>query len=410
MNMDADIAARLAPHLSREKCREHLVALVRVPSPQTALLEAEPALRRFIEAAVEPRIKALGAETCRYDGMGNLIAAFGAGEGPSLMFLAHAMNHPPTTMPDPYGGQVLDGTPFGVPGEVVRGRGASEQKSTLAAMLHALEAVIASGLPLAGRLHFVCCVSGETGKVDAIRNVVEVEGVRPDIAFVYGNGLKLQLGNRGRIDMQIVVNGLPCHSSRPQEGCNAITGALEVARRLVSEIPLDREHPHLGRAALTINGLRSFPEATHTLQGRCEIAVDRRLLPGEDPDAAAADIERVAMSVDGLRDPASGRPFGVEVTRGAYMYPSLVGAEAPAVRALTHACRAMLGVEPEPFYAQSAFDQGYLNHVGISTVNFGPGEQALAHTDNDMASVGKTFDAARVLAFLAARHLQPPPK
>ena len=179
MSTDDDIKARLVPHLSRETCREHLVALVRVPSPQTALLEAEPALRRFIEAAVAPRIQALGADMCRTDGIGNLIAAFGGGEGPSLMFLAHAMNHPPTTMPDPYGGQVLDGTPFGVPGEVVRGRGASEQKGTLAAMLHALEALVASRLPLVGRLHFVCCVSGETGKVDAIRNVVEVEGVRP---------------------------------------------------------------------------------------------------------------------------------------------------------------------------------------------------------------------------------------
>jgi succinyl-diaminopimelate desuccinylase len=407
MSDDARLASQLAPHLSRERCRERLVALVQVPSPQTALLEAEPALRRFIETAVEPQIRALGANACRYDSMGNLIASFGVEQGPSLMFLAHAMNHPPTSMANPYGGEIQDGTPFGLPGEVVRGRGASEQKGTLAAMLHALEALVASEVPLAGKLYFVCCVSGETGKLDAIRNVVEVENVQPDIALLYGNGLKLQLGNRGRIDMHIVVNGVACHSSRPHEGCNAITGALEIVRRLLTEIDLDRAHPHLGRAALTINGIRSFPDATHTLQGRCEIAVDRRLLPGEDPDEAAAEIERVAMSVDGTCDPVSGRPFAVEVTKGPFMYPSLVGSDAPAVQALSHACKVMLGREPEPFYAQSAFDQGYLNHVGISTVNFGPGEQALAHTESDVASVDKTFDAARVFAFLAAHHLQP---
>jgi len=65
----------------------------------------------------------------------------------------------------------------------------------------------------------------------------------------------------------------------------------------------------------------------------------------------------------------------------------------------------MLGYEPEAMYAQSAFDQGYLNHVGISTVNFGPGEQSFAHTDNDVASVERTFDTARVLAFLIAEKL-----
>ena len=56
-------------------------------------------------------------------------------------------------------------------------------------------------------------------------------------------------------------------------------------------------------------------------------------------------------------------------------------------------------------YGQSAFDQGYLNHVGISTVNFGSGEQAFAHTDDDIASVERTFDAARVYAWLVADYL-----
>jgi acetylornithine deacetylase len=65
----------------------------------------------------------------------------------------------------------------------------------------------------------------------------------------------------------------------------------------------------------------------------------------------------------------------------------------------------MLGEEPEPYYAQSAFDQGYLNHVGIPTANYGPGEQSLAHTANDVASVHRTFEAARVYAFLVADYL-----
>ena len=56
---------------------------------------------------------------------------------------------------------------------------------------------------------------------------------------------------------------------------------------------------------------------------------------------------------------------------------------------------------------QSAHDQGYLNAVGISTANFGSGEQAFAHTDLDMASVDKTFDAAKVYAWMIASYLGP---
>jgi succinyl-diaminopimelate desuccinylase len=155
--------------------------------------------------------------------MSNLIATFGASNrGRSLMLIAHAMNHAPGSMQDPYGGAVIDGTTFGIPGEVVRGRGASEQKGTLAAMLHALDVVHEAGIELAGQISFVCCVSGETGRLDAIRNVIEVENVRGDMAFLYGNWLKLQLGNRGRIDMHLTVHGQSCHSSRPHEGCNEL--------------------------------------------------------------------------------------------------------------------------------------------------------------------------------------------
>ena len=377
-----------------------------MPSPQTELLEDEPQLREFMKAALMPRMKALGMSNVRLDAMGNLIAEKGNGKsGRSMMLVTHAMNQPPNTMPDPYGGKVIDATKHGLPGEAVLGKGASEQKGTMAAMLHAIEAVRAADLPIEGRLFFICCVSGETGKHDAIRNVVEKEGVRADVAFVYGNSLKLQLGNRGRVDVKVIVRGTASHSSRPNDGANAVTGATEVLRRLAAEIPNNRKHPQLGTAWLTCNRIESFPKSTHTLQDRCEIGLDRRLLPGEDADAAVAEIARVAGAVDGWKDPLSGNPLRVEVEKGAVMYPSLVTEESPVVRLLKAGCEAMLGEAPETFYGQSAHDQGYLNAAGIPTANFGSGEQAFAHTDLDMASVDKTFDAAKVYAWMIASYL-----
>ena len=59
----------------------------------------------------------------------------------------------------------------------------------------------------------------------------------------------------------------------------------------------------------------------------------------------------------------------------------------------------MTGAAPETIYNPSAFDQGYLNHVGIECCNHGPGKHQFAHTDLDMASVDRAFDAARVFAF-----------
>jgi acetylornithine deacetylase/succinyl-diaminopimelate desuccinylase-like protein len=398
---EADIKTLLEAVISRGRAKELLVELVKVPSPQTELLEDEPLLKAFIKSAVEPRLRAMSFADIRYDRMGNLIATYGAGtSGKSLMLIGNAMNQPASTMPNPYDGDVVDGAKYGLPGECVMGKGASEQKANLAAMLHAMETVIASKVAIAGKLIFTCCLSGETGKHDAIKSVVEGAGVRADMAVLGGTGLTVTLGNRGRIDVFVTVKGSPCHSSRPWDGVNAITGASEAIRRLLDKVKLDKNHPQLGAQTLTVNHIRSFPDSTHTVQERCEFTLDRRLLPGEDPNEAFAEIERVAKEVEQIKDPVSGKPYGVEVRLGPFMYPSLVTTDSNVVRAILRASEIMLGAPAETYYSPAAFDQGYLNHVGIETANYGAGEHQYAHTDHDMASVERTVDSAKVYAFM----------
>jgi acetylornithine deacetylase/succinyl-diaminopimelate desuccinylase-like protein len=369
-----------------------------VPSPLTELLEAEPKLREFIDKTIEPRLRQWGVSDIRRDGMGNLLATHGrAVSGRSIMLVTNAMNQPAATMPNPYGGEVRDGSAYGLPGEVVLGKGLSEQKAPLAAILLALSSIVASKAPIAGQIVFLCCVSGETGRHDAIRSIIETTGVRAEMALLNGTGNRISLGNRGRVDMTIVVHGSPGHSSRPGSACNAVTGAMEVIRRL-AELRFAASHPALGAPTLAVNRIRSFPDSTHTIQDRCEIGIDRRLMPGEDPDAAVADVAAIAASVDGMKDRASGKPWRVEVIKGPMMYPSLVDENSAMVRSLAAASRTALGVAPPLFHQTNAFDQGYLNHIGIEACTYGPGEEKYAHTDLDMASVDRTRDAAKVIA------------
>lgn len=402
----AVLPAAILDFVTEERCKSVLVELARVPSPQTDLLEAEPQLKVFIATAVEPRLRAMGFEDIRRDAMGNLIAEIGEkASGRSLMLISNAMNQPQSTMVNAYVGDVRDGAAYGLPGEVVLGKGVSEQKAVMAAMLVAVEALIRAGVPIRGRLVFLCCLSGETGRHDAIRSVVEGAGVRTDIAILGGQSLRLSLGNRGRIDVWIRVNGRPAHSSKPHEGCDAVTGAIEVIRRLREQVDLSREHPKLGRATMAVTHLRSFPDSTHTIQDRVDITVDRRLLPGDDPQACFDEIARIARSIEAERDTASGLGWTVDVELGPFMYPSLVDPEGRAVRLIVDSMVDVTGREPERYYSFSAFDQGYLNHVGIECVNFGPAEYAFAHTDDDLASVERTRDAALIYARAIMRYL-----
>jgi acetylornithine deacetylase len=184
---DREALREVLARITAERIKSVLIELARIPSPLTELLEAEPQLRRFIDSAVEPRLRQMGIADIRRDRMGNLLATLGRGEsGRSLMLVTNAMNQPPATMPNPYGGEVRAGAPYGLPGEVVLGKGLSEQKAPLAAILVTLEAISASTLDLKGELLFLCCVSGETGRHDAIASIIEATGARADMAHQPG--------------------------------------------------------------------------------------------------------------------------------------------------------------------------------------------------------------------------------
>ena len=402
----ADYKDRIDAAVDYHAVKDMMIKLVQTPSPQTELMEAEPQILAFIKNVVEPELRAMGVDNISYDGMGNLIARYGkGGSGKKLMMVTHAMNAAAATMPDPYAGTIVDGTEYGLPGQAVKARGICEQKAGMAALLMALGTIIELGYDLEGELIFTTLTSGETGRHDAITSVVEGEGVTADYALLDGDGLRIRLGNRGRVDMFITVYGEPSHSGSPFAGCNAITGARCVMDKIITEATLPQPHPDLGACTLTFVHVRSFPDATHTVQERCEITVDRRLLPGEDPDEVFEEISAIAKSVESMADPVSGKSWRVECAKGPFMYPHLVAEDSEIVRMISDASAAILGYRPETHYGHSAFDQGYLNHVGIQTANYGPGQDQFAHTDDDMASIDRTVDGTKVFALIACDYL-----
>jgi acetylornithine deacetylase/succinyl-diaminopimelate desuccinylase-like protein len=87
------------------------------------------------------------------------------------------------------------------------------------------------------------------------------------------------------------------------------------------------------------------------------------------------------------------------------MYPHLVTATSDVVTAVMQASQAVLGVSPETFYQTNAFDQGYLQHIGIESCTYGSGEDKYAHTDLDMASVDRTRDASKIYAAMILQRL-----
>ncbi|MGH7825863.1 MAG: M20 family metallopeptidase [Candidatus Binatia bacterium] len=392
--MDAQIAKKLIEHhLRYDEVKRLLITLVQHASPQTELLEKEPQVLALIRDVIKPELEGAGLHPS-IDAMGNLIVRVkGQGQRDRLMLVGYAMNAAPSTMQNPYSGEIVDGEPYKLEGECVWGRGSCEQKGSLAAMVAALKFVGTNRVDLPADLYFVVSTAGETGRHDSLAYVLDHGNPGIDWCIIDGPA-EIQLGNKGRVDVLVTVRGKQAHSSRPWEGINAIEGAMKVLERLrpLMPYPEQKAHAELGKVSLTPNAIESLPKATHTIQSECRIMFDRRLLPGDDPKKAIQQMVRAIGQIE---------PFEVEVQPRDFMYPSEVGKDAEVVRALDSGIRTVLGEQPAYSFSTAANDTGLFNSRGIQAINYGSRDIRFQHTDHDLVSVNKVFDAAKVFAFLA---------
>ncbi|MSP37150.1 MAG: M20 family peptidase [Deltaproteobacteria bacterium] len=392
--MDDGTAKKLIEkHLSYDEVKRLTVKLVQHASPQTRLLEAEPQVLALITDVVKPELEQAGLHPA-IDKMGNLILRLrGRSSQDRLMLVGYAMCAAPSTMENPYSGEVIDGTPYKLSGQCVWGRGACEQKGSLAAMMAAVRFLGVNKVELPSDLYFVVSTAGETGKHDSLAYVLDHGSVEADWCIIDGPP-EIQLGNKGRVDVLVTVKGKQAHSSRPWEGVNAIEGAMLVLERLkpLMPFPEERSHADLGDVSLTTNAIESFPKATHTIQSECRIMFDRRLLPGDDPAKAVQQMRDAIGTIE---------PYEIEVSPRDFMYPSEVKRDAEVVQVLEQGIRTMLNHEPKFSYSTAANDTGLFNHRGIQAINYGSRHIKFQHTDHDLVPLNSVLDAAKVFAFLA---------
>ena len=378
------------PLFSEQTLVPLLQRLVRHPSEQTALQEEDPAVKAFITDCVVPEIAALGLGPARYDGMGNLILELGpADTGKSILFATYAMTHQAARMVDPFSASVIDTAS----GPAVRGRGVAEQKTAMTAALAAIAQAHRDGLR--GRIILTVLSAGETGRHTAIESVCDALDDLPDLVVIcLGTDSRVGAANKGRIDVDITVEGRAVHSSTPWAGIDAIDGARHCLNALHGLDLGVADNPIFGAATLTPTAIHSGPTATHTVQDIAEMTFDRRLLPGEDPDAAFAFIRDALPLAD---------PWRIDCRRGPFMYPNEVADDGPLMTLLRAAyADAGLGAA-EKVVCNFALDAGYFGHRGIEAVMLGPGEIDQFHSEEEHVQVSDMLDMARVYHALIAQ-------
>ena len=372
--------------------RAHPVALarelVRIDSRNPALApdsQGEQAVARALSATLE----AWGLSVEVHDaapGRPNVVARAGRRKGRSLMLNGHldvvgteGMTH------SAFGGEERDGRLYG--------RGAADMKGGLAAMSAAAARAAARGI--AGEV-IVAAVADEEHMSMGTRELLR-RGVRADAAIVgEPTGLSIMPAHKGFAWIEIEVTGRAAHGSRYDVGIDAILESaplLDELSRLEREVLPLRTHPLLGRPSLHVSTIEGG-SGWSTYPDRCMIRVERRTLPGEDPDTPLAEVRTALARATQLR-PSLAADLRLVLSQA----PSDVASDAPIASALGAALRAR--GERAIVRGMTAWtDAALLNEAGIQAICFGPGDIALAHGAAEWIDVAEIERATDVLESL----------
>lgn len=390
----------IVDRIDRAYLVETLAHLATVPTDvplgfETLMEPDDPKLVHYVQNVLRPELVRIGVYDLLDAPRNNLIARLGSGEsGRSLLIQNYTPTQHNNLMDDPFSGRIGNAREYGVDAPVVFGQGVSQCKGHQAVMLAVLKLLAESGVSLEGRLYWA--INNEGRSSHACSNaILDTIGETPAFGILQiATGMSISLGNRGRIDVDVEIEGVAAHSSQPETGLSAIDAAAEVVGRL-SELQWPDRHPLLGGRHAVVYKVRYAPLAPHTLPSHAYMAIDRRLLPGDDPAAATNEIQAAIGDLE---------PYVVQVSEGVTMLPALVDPNHPGVLALAAAHQEVTGAPPSSHYGQGSFDAGGPCARGVPTVMYGAGGGA-GLTATDFVPITMVEQEARVLATLILNEL-----
>jgi succinyl-diaminopimelate desuccinylase len=359
--------------------------------------DEEPVARlvesKLHEYGIEAEVKSLGSNRA------NLVARIpGTGEKKSLVYSGHMDTVPTGEVPwefDPFGATEHDGR--------IYGRGASDMKSGLAAMVVAMTEVARSGAQLQGDL-ILAATAGEEVDCRGALAMVE-EGLLKDVGTMAisepSNG-KIFVAHKGALWVEITCYGKTAHGSMPEQGVNAIehTNTLINALRHDFEFRYE-EHDLLGEPTMNLGAISGGTQP-NVVPDICRLQIDIRTVPGQVHSEILNDIQSLLKDIEAktqaefelrtLNDkPSVYTPGDEEIVRTAVTVADELFQERlqpSGVRYFTDA---------------SVFVPGAENSLPV--IIYGPGPETLAHQPNEYVETTKYLEAIQFYRELALRHL-----
>ncbi|MEP9394807.1 M20 family metallopeptidase [Gordonia sp. VNK1] len=365
------------------------VALVGAPSENPGGTEAEAV--GVLEKACQKAGFTVSTQEVA-PGRPNLVATLPGGDGPGLMFLGHSDVVPagPGWSGDPYRARVVDGT--------ILGRGSTDMKGGLAAVVAAMSALSRSGAILSGPVTLVCTVDEEEHGAGVRDFVRRPSGEYLGCVVAEPTGLTVVRGCRGASYIEVDITGRAAHSGRPDDGASAIYAAAAIVDLIRADhvAMVGSAQGLLGSGTWNV-GTIAGGQGISVVAPMASLGIDRRLMPDEDAHDIAAwlrtRIHDAGIDTGGI---------GVEVK----VTMEMPGFETPADhRLVTTAVDTMsaIGAPTTVGGWTAACDGGFISRdKGIPAIVFGPGEiNTQAHQPDEMVRIADLRTAATAYALMA---------
>ncbi len=318
-------------------------------------------------------------------GRTSLIARIGSGKRKPICFLGHM-----DTVP--LGTERWEYNPFEatIKGDRIYGRGASDMKGGLAAILYMakkraeedgdLLIIITAG-------EETCCkgatyIAQNSNLIDRVGAMVVAE---PTSNYPF-------LGHKGALHLKVRIKGKTAHASMPEKGENSIYKATNIIEKLRSFDFQTKPHPIMGSptiAITTISGgqnLNSIPDET-------VIGIDIRTIPGIDYKEV---IKRISTLLE--KD--------MEVILVDHAESIFTSEDNPWVEEVFRVLEPYVGRYPTPLSVPYFTDASVLKSAlgDPPTIILGPGEPSQAHKKDEFCYISKIREAATIYTEIARRY------
>ncbi|HEY6250593.1 MAG TPA: ArgE/DapE family deacylase [Candidatus Angelobacter sp.] len=296
-----------------------------------------------------------------------------------------------------------------VKGENLFGRGSSDMKSGLAAMVFAAKALEESGLPLHGRIGLVFVPDEETAGPRGSRYLAE-QGVLGKNAMGMltpePTGGAVWNANRGAITLLVAVKGKTAHVGRQHEGVNAFEQMLTVVQavqELKKEVEARFSSFHLTpdaarRSILMIGGRSEAGTNFNAVPEQAWFTIDRRINPEE---SLQQEKQRLFSVLEQAR--VGGIDLAIDILQEEGSSATAAGTPLEAV--LTRSIQEVTGREPQVEMCPGLLETRFYAVAGIPAFAYGPGLLTVSHGPNEFVPIERVVQCAGIYALTAAELL-----